>query len=180
MAFETDPAKPKYAQTLADIRAEFDGNPARYKTGPVEADGYLPTKTLTGLLGEMQFKANPAAAKKVPDPAKVNVQTLLQAVAGGRAADGTTSPLALIPEDSLARVGQYIADQDIVTLTITLDVWHARGYINGDTKTAARALVTATVDDPNHSAQVPTQPRVTELWGEGGISAAIIDAALGR
>ena len=88
-----------------------------------------------------------------------------------------------IPPETRQLVLQAAVAQDRDAIRLAIKSALKSGWITQATVDAINAnWLDATIADPNHPAQVPDPqtPRVTVLWGEGGITKEQIDRVLGR
>lgn len=162
------------AITDAALLDEFETDPeAMGYADPNAADGYKPTKTLTGLLGMRRYTANSDPAPQVPKP-------FTMADLMGKLSQASITNI--YGSGNSGWIAQAVAEQDRTAMHNWINAAETAGDINSAEATDLRAVVDAQHDDPDHPAEVPdgVTPRLKVRWNAEGITAEQVDRVLGR
>lgn len=161
--------------TQANLKAFFDANPGKYKTGAVLADGYLPTDQLGFALG--------ASVGTVPNPFPQPTVSKPLTIAGVR----SITPQTL---GTLAAAPDYMIQLEVVAARIRvgdnagLAAWGDTLLLLSKMPQAEHdsltALCSATQLDPNWSPTVPGPSDMQTQFGVHTVLHSDIAGALGR
>jgi len=154
---------------LALLRDHLFSDP-RY--GGSEPDGLAPTHVLLALLCAVPRIPNPDPPPLVLAP--LDALAIMSCVAPER--------LREIPSSLVTEINRAIAAGERETMARWGAFCLACSRITSDELGAIMELLAATVDDPDHPAELDAGPApLQELWGyEAGVSRGDVNSALGR
>lgn len=168
--------------TAANLKAYLDANPATFKTGNVQPDGFLLTPDIGFALG--------AAIGTLPNPVKQ--ATVSKPVTFASLAGACPTTLVSLPDADIAPIQQKLDAGDaqgLMNWAVLLNIRTINGVkvMSDAEKTAVMALCTATQPDPSYSPTIPGKSALETNFSnaDGSVPChslpfSVINDALGR